>query len=99
MTNSRLDRIAAAQNEFKDAVLKGDDASAESISRFKLLKTKTGSQGNTVTNGAVIRDNVSGEKYSVSVTTVQPEKLEDREVMLALQASIARFLNTIHETI
>lgn len=94
---SKLERLAAASEEFKSAVIKDEKGNESDSVRYIRLKTKNSSSENTVTNSVTVRDQVADAKYVVSVSAVMSGKNPSAETLLALQLRITDFLNTIHE--
>ena len=95
MSASREERLAAARLEFKD-VAKAKEETGEGTSN-KLLRTKSSSSGLSVTNGANIRNEITGFKFSISVTSTVTGEGASVDDLLELQAVIAKFLRTVHE--
>lgn len=95
MTVSREERLAAARDKFKE-VAKAKEETGEGTSN-KLLRTKSSSSGLSVTNGANIKNEVTGYKFSISVTSTVTGDGATVDDLLELQAAIAKFLRTVHE--
>lgn len=91
----RSDRIKSAREEFK-GVIGGNEETAGG-SRFVYLKTKSSQSDKTVTNSVTVKDQLTDAKYVVSVSATMSGEDPSSETLLALQASIAKFLQSIHE--
>lgn len=96
---SRSERVKAAREEHKDAVLKADETDDSSTPRYKRLKMKSSRLDKTVTNGVTIRDVAKDAKYFVSVSTSMSEDNGEYDKLLQLQEIINDFLSTIHESL
>jgi len=95
MTASREERLAQAREQFKTAAKAKEEAGEGSGN--KLLKLKSSSSGLTVTNGAMIKSDVTGYKYSISVSATVTGDGASADDLLELQTAIAKFLRSVHE--
>lgn len=98
MSMSKSERLAAASEEFKEKLVNDEEFVKDS--RYISLKLKKSETGTGVNNSIIIKDQSSQLKYVVSVSaSMTGENPVVDELLLKIQAKVAKFLQTIHEDI